>query len=113
MTIHLCSKELVDVSKMFRKISLKNTCMMGGQKRIVIFDFAFSFLIVFGPHLSVAQGLLCTQGLQLEVLRVLYRMPLNQPRPMQECYPLYYCSGPKTWSLNRAQTLKLPDRQIL
>ena len=27
MTIHLCSKELVDVSKMFRKISLKKTCM--------------------------------------------------------------------------------------
>lgn len=25
MTIHLCSKELVDVSRMFRKISRKNT----------------------------------------------------------------------------------------
>lgn len=32
MTIHLCSKELVDVSKMFRKISLKKTCMTGRQR---------------------------------------------------------------------------------
>ena len=32
MTIHLCSKELVDVSKMFRKISLKKTYMARRRK---------------------------------------------------------------------------------
>lgn len=31
MTIHLCSKELEEVSRMVRKISLKNTCSRGRE----------------------------------------------------------------------------------